>query len=98
MASAAVPEDVAALYQRHLSAGRAALSSMLGGVVEVASEGAWVVAADGERYLDLGGYAVFLLGHRHTRRWSTRCGPSSTATRWARGSSSSRWPAGRRRP
>jgi putrescine aminotransferase len=57
--------SVAGLYRRHLASGRAALASMLGGVVEVASEGAWVIDAEGERYLDFGGYAVFILGHRH---------------------------------
>jgi putrescine aminotransferase len=38
---------------------------MLGRVVEVSSSGAWVTAADGRRYLDFGGYGVFILGHRH---------------------------------
>src|SRR5215216_2786918 len=67
MRDAVAAEEVSTLYRRHVSAGRAALSTMLGGVVEVASEGAWVVAADGQRYLDFGGYGIFLLGHRHPR-------------------------------
>ncbi|HZN20062.1 MAG TPA: aminotransferase class III-fold pyridoxal phosphate-dependent enzyme [Micromonosporaceae bacterium] len=60
-------DEVSTLYLRHVSTGRAALSNLLGGVVEVSSDGAWVVAADGRRYLDFGGYGVFLLGHRHPR-------------------------------
>lgn len=57
--------EVTELYRRHMASGRAALSSMLGGVMEVASHGAWVTAQDGTHYLDFGGYAVFILGHRH---------------------------------
>jgi putrescine aminotransferase len=57
--------DVIARYERHLAGGRAALGRLLGGTVEVASEGAWVTDADGRRYLDFGGYGVFILGHRH---------------------------------
>jgi putrescine aminotransferase len=34
-------------------------------MVEVASQGAWIEVADGRRYLDFGGYGVFILGHRH---------------------------------
>ena len=34
---------------------------------EVASEGAWVITADGRRLLDCGGYGAFLHGHRHPR-------------------------------
>ena len=54
-------------YRRHLGAGRAAVGQFLGGIAEVASEGAWIEAADGRRFLDFGGYGVFLLGHRHPR-------------------------------
>lgn len=59
--------EVLTLYRRHLSTGRAALAQLMGSVVEVASGGAWVRAADGRRYLDFGGYGVFILGHRHPR-------------------------------
>ncbi|MEU7905456.1 aminotransferase class III-fold pyridoxal phosphate-dependent enzyme [Actinoplanes sp. NPDC049118] len=51
--------------RRHMGSGRASLGEMLGRVVEVSSAGAWVTAADGRRYLDFGGYGVFILGHRH---------------------------------
>ena len=66
---ATAPDCTAVLerYRRHLGTGRAALAAMLGGVVEVESGGAWVVAAGGHRYLDFGGYGVFILGHRHPK-------------------------------
>jgi len=67
MRDAVAVDDVSTLYRRHVSVGRAALGELLGGMVEVTSDGAWVVAADGRRYLDFGGYGVFLLGHRHPR-------------------------------
>jgi putrescine aminotransferase len=57
--------DVLALYRKHLGTGRAAVGQLLGGMVEVASQGPWITVADGRRYLDFGGYGVFLLGHRH---------------------------------
>jgi putrescine aminotransferase len=60
-------DDLLALYRRHLSTGRASLAQLMGVVVEVSSEGSWVTAADGRRYLDFGGYGVFILGHRHPR-------------------------------
>nr|BFD86211.1 aspartate aminotransferase family protein [Streptomyces sp. Xyl84] len=56
---------IARLYREHLASGRAVLGEVLGGMVETASEGAWVHTADGRRYLDFGGYGVFILGHRH---------------------------------
>jgi len=58
-------EDVLATYRRHFGNGRAALGQFLGGMVEVSSEGSWVEVADGRRYLDFGGYGVYILGHRH---------------------------------
>lgn len=54
-------------YERHFGPGKASLARMLGAVVETSSEGAWITAADGKRYLDFGGYGVFILGHRHPR-------------------------------
>ncbi|MHA5052127.1 aspartate aminotransferase family protein [Streptomyces sp. SD15] len=56
---------IAHLYRAHLSSGRAVLGTVLGGMLETASEGAWVYTEDGRRYLDFGGYGVFILGHRH---------------------------------
>ncbi len=57
--------EVLALYRKHLGTGRASVGQFLGGMVEVASQGAWITVRDGRRYLDMGGYGVFLLGHRH---------------------------------
>jgi putrescine aminotransferase len=52
-------------YRRHVSAGRARLADLTGGLVEVSSAGSTVTDAAGRTYLDCGGYGVFLLGHRH---------------------------------
>lgn len=60
-------QDTAALLaacERHMGSGRARLARLIG-VVEADSSAAWVTAADGRRYLDFGGYGVFILGHRH---------------------------------
>ncbi|MFF3577025.1 aspartate aminotransferase family protein [Streptomyces mirabilis] len=56
---------IARLYREHLSSGRSVLGTVLGGMLETASDGAWVFTEDGRRYLDFGGYGVFILGHRH---------------------------------
>ena len=53
------------LYRSRLSKGRAVLGEMFGGHVETASEGAWVTTSDGRRFLNCGGYGVFLTGARH---------------------------------
>jgi putrescine aminotransferase len=57
--------DVLATYRRHFGGGRASVGQLLGGMVEVESYGAWIEVRDGRRYLDFGGYGVFILGHRH---------------------------------
>jgi len=57
--------DTADLCRRYLSRGRAKLGEMFGGHVEVGSEGAWIHTADGGRFLNAGGYGVFLHGARH---------------------------------
>ncbi|MCX4813543.1 aminotransferase class III-fold pyridoxal phosphate-dependent enzyme [Streptomyces sp. NBC_01239] len=59
------PPTTADLYRRHLGTGRAVMGTVLGGMAEIHSEGAWVHTDDGRRYLDFGGYGVFILGHRH---------------------------------
>jgi putrescine aminotransferase len=53
------------LYRRHLSKGRASLAELTGGDLELSSHAAHVFGADGRRFLDCGGYGVFLLGHTH---------------------------------
>ncbi|RSM70831.1 aspartate aminotransferase family protein [Actinoplanes sp. ATCC 53533] len=65
MTSETMVEDTADLCRRHLSRGRAKLGEMFGGQVEVSSAGAWIHTADGGRFLNAGGYGVFLHGARH---------------------------------
>ncbi|MFI6644545.1 aspartate aminotransferase family protein [Streptomyces sp. NPDC050504] len=56
---------VAAAYRRSMSSGRARLAEVLGGHVEVESSGAWLTTAEGHRFLNVGGYGVFITGARH---------------------------------
>lgn len=58
-------EELGRLYRARLSKGRATLGELFGGHIEVASEGAWVTTSTGERFLNCGGYGVFLMGARH---------------------------------
>jgi putrescine aminotransferase len=57
--------EVGDLVRRYVSRGRAKLGDMLGGQVEVESQGCWVYTQDGERFLNAGGYGVFIHGARH---------------------------------
>lgn len=59
------PAEVLQRYRAHLSRGRVTLAELLGGHVEVASEGAWLWTADDQELLNCGGYGVFFLGARH---------------------------------
>ncbi|MEW2530869.1 aminotransferase class III-fold pyridoxal phosphate-dependent enzyme [Streptomyces sp. NPDC047071] len=59
------PEPLTHLYRTRLSSGRAMLGELFGGHVEVASQGAWVTTSSGRRFLNCGGYGVFLTGARH---------------------------------
>ncbi|MEV7672963.1 aspartate aminotransferase family protein [Streptomyces sp. NPDC000963] len=67
--SAGAPVDQEAeilrLYRAHLSKGRATLAELFGTHMEVDSEGAWLTTSDGERFLNAGGYGVFIMGARH---------------------------------
>jgi putrescine aminotransferase len=54
-------------YRAHVNRGLAALAETLFPIVEVRSQGSYVFDSGGRRYLDLGGFGVFLLGHRHPR-------------------------------
>ncbi|MFF8725771.1 aspartate aminotransferase family protein [Streptomyces sp. NPDC015171] len=56
---------VSAAYRRTMSSGRARLAEVLGGQVEVESSGAWITTSDGRKYLNAGGYGVFITGARH---------------------------------
>ena len=58
-------EHVSALYRKHVNETTARIAEINGGHVETRAEGAFVYDEHGERYLDCGGYGVFLLGHRH---------------------------------
>jgi putrescine aminotransferase len=57
--------DVDDIYQAHLSRGLSRIYRLLGLGSEVRAEGPWVWSSTGKRYLDFGGFGVFLLGHRH---------------------------------
>ncbi|SHH24605.1 putrescine aminotransferase [Jatrophihabitans endophyticus] len=61
---AAERADVLADYRRHVGAGAAALAEALALPVEARSEGAYLWDTAGRRYLQCGGYGVFILGHR----------------------------------
>jgi putrescine aminotransferase len=58
-------EEILRLYRAHLSKGRATLAELFGTHMEVASQGAWLTTSDGERFLNAGGYGVFIMGARH---------------------------------
>lgn len=58
---------IARIYKAHLGAGRAQVGAMVGGHVEVASDGVWVHTSDGGKYFNAGGYGVFIMGARHPR-------------------------------
>jgi putrescine aminotransferase len=59
--------EVIDVYRRHVSVGRARLADLLGGHMEVRSAGPYLYTADGERFLNAGGYGVFLMGHCHPK-------------------------------
>ncbi len=53
------------LYRTRMNKGRATLGELFGRHVELASEGAWVTGEDDRRFLNCGGYGVFITGARH---------------------------------
>lgn len=57
--------EILGLYRAHLSKGRATLAELFGSHMEVASAGAWLHTSDGARFLNCGGYGVFIMGARH---------------------------------
>ncbi|MFJ4920602.1 aspartate aminotransferase family protein [Streptomyces sp. NPDC088725] len=65
MPAADTEEDILGLYRAHLSKGRATLAELFGSHMETSSEGAWLTTSDGERFLNAGGYGVFIMGARH---------------------------------
>ena len=59
-------DEIQELVRRHQSTGKALLFSLLNATdVEHSATGSWITGSSGERYLDLGSFAVFLLGHSH---------------------------------
>src|SRR5438270_7959891 len=58
-------DQILSLYRTHLSKGRATVAELFGAHMEVASEGAWLWTSDGERFLNCGGYGVFIMGAKH---------------------------------
>ncbi|MFF2009817.1 aspartate aminotransferase family protein [Streptomyces sp. NPDC058195] len=58
-------EEILGLYRAHLSKGRATLAELFGSHMETESCGAWLTTSDGERFLNAGGYGVFIMGARH---------------------------------
>ncbi|AUY52529.1 aminotransferase class III-fold pyridoxal phosphate-dependent enzyme [Streptomyces sp. CB01881] len=58
--------DLLDLIRDHQSSGRALLFRLMGATdPEVSGSGSWVTTGAGARYLDLGSFSVFLLGHSH---------------------------------
>jgi putrescine aminotransferase len=57
--------EILDLYRAHLSKGRATLAELFGSHMEVASERSWIYTSNGEEFLNLGGYGVFVMGARH---------------------------------
>lgn len=53
------------LYRTRMNKGRATLGELFGRHVELASDGAWVTGEEGRRFLNCGGYGVFITGARH---------------------------------
>ena len=58
-------DEIVALTRSHLNKGRASIAEILGAHSEAVSEGAYLYGHNGRRYLQCGGYGVFILGHRH---------------------------------
>ena len=57
--------EVLDTYRRHVNKTSAILADLIAAPLEVSSLGTKVYDEHGNAYLDCGGYAVFLLGHRH---------------------------------
>ncbi|MFI5778774.1 aspartate aminotransferase family protein [Nocardia sp. NPDC051570] len=60
-------EWVTRVTKAHLGSGRAQVGTMVGGHVEVESDGVWIYTSDGGKFLNVGGYGVFIMGARHPR-------------------------------
>ena len=60
-------EEVLSAYAKHVNLGFGRLAKVMGLPIEISSEGSVVFNEKEERYLDCGGYGVFILGHRHPK-------------------------------
>ena len=58
---------MATLYRQHVNSGWAKIITLLGGHVETRACGNYVYDETGERFLDCGGFGVFMVGHRHPK-------------------------------
>jgi putrescine aminotransferase len=62
--SAEMP-SVEQCFRQHVNAGYARLAALMNLPVEQSSQGVYIDDDQGRRYLDVGGYGVFFLGHGH---------------------------------
>lgn len=53
------------LYKEHVNRGLATVFELSSTPLQTRADGLYVYDGEDERYLDVGGYCVFLLGHRH---------------------------------
>ncbi|MFZ5635605.1 MAG: aspartate aminotransferase family protein [Pseudomonadota bacterium] len=60
-------EEVIDTHHDHVNSGMARLMRLLNVGIETSADGAYVVDHQGTRYLDCGGYCVFLIGRRHPK-------------------------------
>lgn len=65
--SAVEVEEVIDTHHEHVNSGMARLMRLLNVGIEVSADGAYVLDHSGAKYLDCGGYCVFLLGRRHPK-------------------------------
>ena len=65
--SAIARDRVLEIYRKNMSLGMACLAGLMHAGVESRSSGAYVWDEAGTRFIDCGGYGVFILGHCHPR-------------------------------
>jgi putrescine aminotransferase len=58
-------ERIGDVYRRHVNSTHAITTSVMTGRAEIAAEGCSIYDDHGQEWLDCGGHAVLLLGHRH---------------------------------
>lgn len=60
-------EEVIDIHYEHVNSGMARLMRLLNVGIEISADGAYVLDHQGSKYLDCGGYCVFLLGRKHPK-------------------------------